>query len=604
MSVEKNAHSIPLRKEVPLADTWDLGSLYSTEAAWEADYNQLKTSVSEAEKYRGTLGIDAGSLLKALNWLFEKSLLAERVLHYAFLCHAADGSDSANQRRRGMASQVQTAFAAAVSFIDPEIQAIDDTTIRQWIQTPEFNDYRVMVEKLLRFKPHVLSENEERIMALQSEVGGNTHGTFGALTNVDFDFGTIDTVEGEIPLTQSTYSSFMQNRDRELREKAYKQFYRVYDNHKNTLASLYDGSVKQDIFRAKVRSYPDARSMFLFPDRVENSVYDNLIASVHEALPLLHRYYDIRRKMLKIDRMAHYDAYVPLVDGVNVKHTYEEAVDLCCEALAPLGSEYVETLRSGLTDGRWVDRYENKGKRSGAFSAGSFSSKPYILLNYKDDVLRDVFTMIHEGGHSMHSYYSVRNNPYPSYDYTIFEAEVASTFNEQLLADYLFKKADNNSMAAYVVSKQLDDIVATLFRQTMFAEYEMLVHQMVEQGEPITVDSLRATYRKLLETYFGPDVDLLPESDLEGMRIPHFYTAFYVYKYATGLSASIALADKVMHGTLEDRDRYLAFLKSGGSMYPIESLKTAGVDMSSPEPVRNATRQFGLLLDRFESLMS
>ena len=604
MSAEKTNHAIPVRKDVPVTDTWDLAALYASESEWEGEFNLLKTAVDEAPAYRGTLGSSAQALLSVLRWLAKTSLIAERVLHYAFLCHASDGGDAQNQRRRGMASQAQTAFAAAISYVDPEIQAIDETQLRQWIAQPDFSDYRVMIEKLIRFKPHVLSENEERILALQSEVGANSHGTFGALTNVDFDFGTIETPEGTMPLTQSTYSTFLQNRNRELREKAYRQFYGVYDNHKNTLASLYDGSVKQDIFRSKVRAYPDSRAMFLFPDRVDSSVYDNLITAVHEALPLLHRYYDIRRRMLKLEKLAHYDAYVPLVEGVDVHHAYDDAVKVCCEALSPLGEDYVSTIRSGLTTERWVDRYENKGKRSGAFSAGSYSTKPYILLNYKEDVLRDVFTMIHEGGHSMHSYYSVRNNPYPSYDYTIFEAEVASTFNEQLLADYLFKKAENKAMAAYVVGKQIDDIVATLFRQTMFAEYEMLMHRQVEQGEPITVESLRSTYRGLLEKYFGPEVELLPQSDLEGMRIPHFYTAFYVYKYATGLSASIALADKVMHGNTVDRDRYLAFLKSGGSTYPIDSLKTAGVDMSTPEPVRNATRKFGELLDQFEKLMA
>ncbi|MDD5076565.1 MAG: oligoendopeptidase F, partial [Sphaerochaetaceae bacterium] len=426
--------------------------------------------------------------------------------------------------------------------------------------------------------------------------------TFGALTNVDFDFGTITTLDGEMPLTQSTFSSFMQNRNRELRKKAYVQFYDVYDKHKNAIASLYEASVKQDIFLSKVRNYSDSRSMFLFPDRVDPSVYDNLIASVHEAFPLLHRYYDIRRKMLGLDKLAHYDVYVPLVEGVEVHHGYEEAVNIIVEALAPLRSQYVQIIKTGLTEERWVDRYENKGKRAGAFSSGGYGGKPYILMNYKEDVLRDVFTLAHEGGHSMHSYFSARNNPYASYDYTIFEAEVASTFNEHLLADYLLKKADSTDMKAFILNKQLDDIVATLFRQTMFAEFEKLVHEQVESGEPITVDSLRKTYRGLLESYFGPEVELLEESDLEGLRIPHFYRAFYVYKYATGISASMALAEKVMRGDASDRDRYLEFLKSGGSTYPIDSLRKAGVDMSKPEPVRLATKRFGDLLDRFEQL--
>jgi oligoendopeptidase F len=602
MSAENAKHAIVSRNEVPVSDTWDLEALYGSESAWQAEYDAVTQAIGQAETYRGTLSGSPATFLAALKWLNDTSMIAERVAHYAFLHHAADGGDSANQRRRGMAMQLITKWRSAVSFFDPEIQAMDEQQVRSWIAGKEFDDFRVAVEKLLRFKPHILSEGEEKILAMQSEVGDAAQSTFGALTNVDLDFGTVPTPQGELPLTQSTYSSFMQNRDRDIRKAAYARFYKAYDNHKNTIASLYDASVKQDIFKAQVRKYPDARSMYLFPDKVDPSVYDNLIASVHEAFPLLHRYYEIRRRMLGLEKLAHYDVYVPLLGGIEVKHSYDEAVALIAQALAPLGHDYVATLQAGLTGQRWVDRYENKGKRSGAFSSGGYGGKPYILLNYKEDVLRDVFTMAHEGGHSMHSYYSARNNPYSSYDYTIFEAEVASTFNEHLLADYLFKRAESTDMAAYILNKQLDDIVATLFRQTMFAEYEKLVHEQVEGGEPITVESLRKTYRGLLEAYFGSEVELLPESDLEGLRIPHFYNAFYVYKYATGISASMALATKVMNGTVADRDRYLAFLKSGGSTYPIDSLRRAGVDMASPEPVRMATKRFGEILDQFEKL--
>jgi oligoendopeptidase F len=304
-----------------------------------------------------------------------------------------------------------------------------------------------------------------------------------------------------------------------------------------------------------------------------------------------------------VDKLTHYDVYVPIVKGITVKHSYEEAVDVIGKALSPLGKDYVKTLQEGLTAARWVDRYENKGKRSGAFSSGIYSGYPYIMMNYKEDVLRDVFTLAHEGGHSMHSYYSARNNPFPSYDYTIFEAEVASTFNEQLLADYLVSHAESKEMVAYVLGKQIDDVVATLFRQTMFAEFEMLVHQQAEQGEPNTVASLRSTYRKLMEQYFGPNVKLFSLSDLEGLRIPHFYRAFYVYKYATGISAAITLAEKVLKGNEEDKNRYLEFLKSGGSRYPMDSLRLAGVDMSTPEPVEKALDTFTGLLDKFEALM-
>lgn len=603
MSAEKSPTIILERKDVSPSDTWDLSALYVDDAAWEEDCERIERAIDESSKFKGEIGSSFDSLLTVLNWLSEVGMIAERIMQYAFLHHATDGGDSVNQRRQSLAHQLMTRFSAATSFIEPEILAIDTSTINAWIEQPEFADHRIMVKKMLRFKPHVLSPEEERIMALQGEIGGKAQEVFGALTNVDLDFGHIITDEGRIPLTQSTYGYLLQNPDRKIRERTYKKFYNVFDKHKNTIAALYDTSIKQDLFRAKVRSYPDSRSMFLFPDRVEPSVYDNLISAVHDALPQLHRYYEIRRKLLGVESLAHYDVYVPIVQGITVKHTYEEAVEVICNALKPLGESYVETLREGLTFARWVDRYENKGKRSGAFSSGIYSGLPYIMMNYKEDVLRDVFTLAHEGGHSMHSYYSARNNPFPSYDYTIFEAEVASTFNEQLLADYLLEHADSKEMAAYVLGKQIDDVVATLFRQTMFAEFEHMVHLQAEQGEPNTVASLRSTYRSLMKSYFGPGVKLFASSDLEGLRIPHFYRAFYVYKYATGISAAITLADRVLHGTTEDTQRYLEFLKSGGSRYPMESLKLAGVDMSTSEPVSKALESFATLLDRFEELM-
>jgi len=598
-----NTERIPLRNEIAQSDTWDLSSLYRDDATWEADFKRFTSMIDTAKSYKGKLGSSADDLLAALAWLTEVSMLVERLGNYAFLNYSVDSSDSANQRRLGMISQAQTEFAAQTSYFDPEIQSIDEKSLRSWMSDGRFADYRVMLDKLIRFKPHVLTENEERIMALHGEVGSVPRDTFSALTNIDMDFGSIATADGDMPLTQSTYSAFLMNPDRNLRKQAYTQFYGVFDSHKQTLAKLFEGGVKNDIFRAKVRNYPSAREAALFPDNVPTAVYDNLISAVHDGFPVLHRYYALRKRLLGLDTLAHYDVYVPLVPGIETHTSYEEAVKIVCEALVPLGDEYVRTIHSGLTEQRWVDRYENKGKRSGAFSSGAYTGHPYILLNYKEDVLRDVFTLAHEGGHSMHSWYSVRNNPYPQYDYTIFEAEVASTFNEQLVAKYLFDTASDDHMKAYVIGKQLDDIVATLFRQTMFAEYEAIMHAQVEAGEPITLDGLRATYRTLLESYFGPDMRFEQTSDLEGLRIPHFYSAFYVYKYATGISAAIALSDKVLQGTDADRDQYLNFLKSGGSLFPIESLKKAGVDMSTPQPVSKAIEKFAILLDTFERLM-
>ena len=425
---------------------------------------------------------------------------------------------------------------------------------------------------------------------------------FSVLTNVDMDFGVIDTAEGKRPLSQSTWSVFMENPDRELRRRVYETFYRHFESHKNTLASLYAGQVKLDVINARIRGYPSARAAALFPDNVDEKVYDNLVGTIGKNLAPLHRYYGLRRKALKLPELRHYDVYAPLTRGVEKHTAWNEAVDLVTHALSPLGWEYTGTLKQGLL-GRWSDRYENKGKRSGAFSAGSFTGDPYILMNYKDDSIRDVFTLAHEGGHSMHSWYSAKNNPFMHYNYTIFEAEVASTFNEELLFRYLKDRAESAELKLYIVNKRADDLLATLYRQTMFAEFEKRTHELEESGVPLTVDVLREEYRKLLEKYFGSEMVLEAESDLEGLRIPHFYRAFYVYKYATGISAALALAERVLSGGEVERRDYFGFLKSGGSRFPIESLKAAGVDMSSPAPVEAACAVFGRLVDELERLL-
>jgi len=381
-----------------------------------------------------------------------------------------------------------------------------------------------------------------------------------------------------------------------------KQLYGVYGAHKNTIASLYTGQVQQNVALAKIRGYASAREKSLYVDKVPTAVYDNLVDTIHKNLKPLHKFYSMLKKHLGLKELRHYDVYMPLVSEVKKVTPYNEAVDIITEALKPLGEEYVKTIRNGLLNG-WVDKYENEGKRSGAFSAGGYDSDPYILMNYKEDVIRDVFTLVHEGGHSMHSWYSVRNNPYPCYHYTIFEAEVASTFNEELLFRHMIKTSTDPKMRAYLLSVRASDILATLYRQTMFAEYEKITHALVESGTPLTVENLRSEYRKLLELYFGPEMVFEDVSDLEGMRIPHFYRAFYVYKYSTGISASMALAERVCSGGDKEREDYFKFLKSGGSRYPIESLKLAGVDMASPAPVQAACDNFAKIVDELEKAL-
>jgi oligoendopeptidase F len=590
------------RKDVPLSDQWDLTPLYADPAAWDADFEDLKSLLPRIAPLEGTVGRSKADLKAAIDLQTEWERRAERLGEYAHLRTAENVADGPANDRMGRFLGLATQVGAAFAFLTPEIQAIDDATWDQWLADPVFADDRIALAKVRRYKPHVLGPEAERVLALGSEARGAVQKAFSNLTNADLQFGTVVVDGEEKPLTQSTWSVFLQNPSHDLRKKVYDQFYGEYQAHANTLAALYAGSIQQDVAAARARNFPSARARALFADDVPEAVYDNLVASVREALPVLHRYYELRRRRLGLDRLHHCDVYAPLVPGAEMTHTWDQAVDLVIDAVKPLGAEYGRVLREGLTTARWADRYENKGKRSGAFSAGCYDSRPYILMNYKADSLRDVFTLAHEAGHSMHSWHSVRANPFPHYGYTIFEAEVASTFNEQLLAKVLLERSSDRKARAAILGKLVEDTVATLFRQTMFAEFEHLVHAHAEAGGGLTLDYFQATYRSLLEAYFGPEVVLEDVSSLEGLRIPHFYGAFYVYKYATGLSASLALSQRVLSGGEAERDQYLAFLRSGGSRFPLESLKLAGVDMAQPEPVRRALQVFEGYLDELEAL--
>ena len=596
--------SIPARKDVPAKDKWDLSSIYNSVEEWEAALKELPALAKTVVIFKGKLGESSDSLLSALKALEKANLQMETVFHFTSLQHEADEDDSEATGRFGKAMMAYTDFESELSFIDPEIQAIDEKLLREWILLPEFKDYKIYIEKLLHFKPYILSEKEERILSLQMQTAQTPDTVFSVLTNVDMNktFGTV-TVNGEQQqLTETTWSLFMHNQDRKVREEAYKKFYAKLEEHQHTIANLYAGSVNQDIFSMRARGYKSSLDQALYGNKVPLEVYHNLIECIHKNLDSLHQYYSLRKKALGVDELRHYDVYVPLVKSVEAKTPYEDAVEICRNALAPLGKEYTDRLCDGLLNG-WADRYENIGKRSGAFSSGCYIGNPYILLNYNEENIRDVFTMAHEGGHSMHSWYSVHNNPFMSYDYTIFEAEVASTFNEELVFEYLLKNAKSDEMKKYLLAMRADDILATLFRQTMFAEFELKAHEFVEQGTPLTTELLRKTYRELLELYFGPEMHFEENSDMEGLRIPHFYSAFYVYKYATGISAALALAKRVTEGGDQEREDYFKFLKSGGSRYPIESLRVAGVDMASVEPVQDACDTFKRIVDELKNLL-
>ena len=597
-------HKIPQRKDVPAKDKWNLSSIFKSDDEWEQALKEIPALSTKVAAYKGRLGESSANLLEALKALEAAELKLETVYHYASLQHEADEDDTTATDREGRAMIAYTNMQSELSFIDPEIQAIDESKLNSWIEAPEFADYKIYIKKLLHFKQYILSEKEERILSLQGQSAQTAETAFNVLTNVDMNktFGTVMVDGEERQLTETTYGVFMHNQDRKVREEAYKKFYAKYEEHQNTIAALYAGNVNQDIFSMRARGYGSSLEQALYGNKVPTSVYHNLIDCIHKNLPTLHKYYKIRKRALGLDELRHYDVYVPLVKSVKTHTTYEEAVEIVRNALAPLGKEYTDRICDGLLNG-WVDRYENVGKRSGAFSSGCYIGDPYILLNYNEDNIRDVFTVAHEGGHSMHSWYSVHNNPFMCYDYTIFEAEVASTFNEELVFEYLLENAKDDEMKKYLLAMRADDILATLHRQTMFAEFELKAHELVEGGTPLTPELLRKIYRELLEMYFGEEMVFESNSDMEGLRIPHFYSSFYVYKYATGISAALALAHKVKDGGDRDREDYFRFLKSGGSRYPIESLRIAGVDMEKAEPVQAACDEFAKIVDQLDKLL-
>ncbi len=595
---------IPLRSEVRKEDTWNLEVLFKNDAAWHAAYKKLERMIAGFEKFRGKLGNSAKTLRACYDFETEFEKLSEQIGTYA---HLKASEDVGNSTYQGMVAQytwLATRAGEAASYIAPEIQAIPEKKIKAYLKDPILKDFRFSLEKLLRYRPHILSEKEERLLAMQGEVAGTASKVFGQLNDADMKFGTINDERGrKVELTHGSFRSLLESPKRAVRKEAFHQFYKSYADHANTIAATLSSSVLQDVYYSRARNYPSAREGSLFHDNVPVAVYDSLIKAVHDNLKTVYRYLDVRKKALKLKEIHVYDTYVPIVEQGRVNIPWDKAVKTICEALEPLGGEYVRTLERGLNGGRWADRYENKGKRSGAFSSGGYVGPPYMLMNYRSDVIDSMFTLAHEAGHSMHTYFSAKHQPFQYYGYTIFVAEVASTFNEQLLNKHLLDNAKDRKTRAFLINKEIDEIRGTLVRQTMFAEYEKVLHAIAESGEPLTLERIRAEYGALLKRYFGPRFVIDEELSLEGLRIPHFYHAFYVYKYATGISAAIALSQRVLNGGAKERDQYLSFLKSGGSKYPLDVLRDAGVDMERPEPVATAMKRFSKLVDELEELV-
>ncbi len=598
-----NEAKIPTRAEILESDKWDLTQLFADVSKWQEDFSWLQRTYPKLQDWKGRVGGSAKALAGVLE--FEKSLelKIERVYHYASLQLAEDSANNEYLARIGQVQNLLTKIGEAAAFVVPEIQAIDDETFAKFIVDPMLAEWRIKLHKIRRLKTYVLSEPEERLLALGSVALSGYDDTFSQLTDVDMKFGLLTDETGrEKALTQSSFSSFLVKRDHELRKRAFHQFYAEFQDHQYTLAASLAYSVKADVFRARARNYSSALEAALFPDDVPVGVYNGLIKSVRANLKPLFRYFDLRRRALGLRELHHHDTYVPLVPEIEARTSFDQAVEMVLGALAPLGKEYVDVLAEGLR-GRWCDRYETKGKRSGAFSSGSYGAAPYILMNYKDDVFADVYTLAHEAGHSMHSWFSQNSQRFQDYEYPIFLAEVASTFNEELLTHHLLEETSDPKMRAYIINRQIDDLRGTLFRQTMFAEFEKIIHAIEESGDALTLDVFKSEYHKLLETYFAKNFVLDPELDLECLRIPHFYHAFYVYKYATGISAAVALSERMLSGESGSVAAYINFLRSGGSKFPLETLQAAGVDMTTPAPIESTLRLFERRLDNLEALL-
>jgi len=601
--VRESAVDVPTRAEIPDSDKWDLSHLFSNVGKWQEDFAWVQATYPRIKDWKGKLAPSAKSLAECLEFEKTLDLRIERLYHFASLQLAEDSANTEYLARVGQIQNLLTQIGEAFAFVVPEIQAIDDDKFATFIVNPALKDWRTKLHKIRRLKPHVLSEPEERILALGAAALNGYDDTFSQLTDVDMKFGVLTDEKGrEKPLTQSSFSSFLVKRDADLRKRAFEQFYTEFQDHQYTLASSLAYSVKADIFRARARNYSSPLDAALFPDDVPVSVYDGLVKAVRANLGPLFRYFELRRRVLGLTELHHYDTYVPLVAEIESHISFDEAVDKVVAALQPLGKEYVDALREGLR-GRWCDRYETKGKRSGAFSSGSYAAPPYILMNYKEDVFADLYTLAHEAGHSMHTWFAQKSQKFQDYDYPIFLAEVASTFNEELLTHYLLEQTRDPKMRAYIINRQIDDIRGTLFRQTMFAEFEKVIHEIEDSGDALTLDVFKLEYRKLLTAYFAENFVLDPQLDLECLRIPHFYGAFYVYKYATGISAAVALSEKVLRNEPGAVDAYLGFLKSGGSKFPLETLNAAGVDMTTPAPIESTLRLFERRLGELEGLL-
>jgi oligoendopeptidase F len=586
------------RDSMPEETKWRLEDIFESSDAWEKEFKELSLLIPEINGLREGLLTSADSLLSGLRLIDDASLKAERLFVFARMGRDQDNADPLFQSLTERIASLLTELSSALSWFEPLILSCPEEKIREYLDTKEeLGIYRHNIEDIIRSKPHVLSEKEERLLSMAGDFADGAETVFTMLNNADMRFPSfIDSSGKEEELSHARYLNIMRNRDRETRKTAYETYYGEYKKFTNTITAAYSTSVKKDIFYARARGFDSSLESALFKDNIPVSVYDGLIDAVHENISTLHRYMGLRKKLLGVDKLNMYDIYVPLVSDVKEEYTYEKAKKTVIEGLAPLGKDYVETVKEAFSS-HWIDVYENTGKTSGAYSWGVYGVHPYMLLNHSDD-LESMFTVAHEMGHSMHTYYSNMNQPYATAGYSIFVAEIASTVNEILLTKYLLNRTSDRKMRAYLLNHFIDQIRTTVIRQTMFAEFEKIVHEMAEKGEPLTSSALCDIYGKLNSSYHGPHMEPDNTISYEWSRIPHFYGAFYVYKYATGFSCAAAIVRRIENGGLED---YRRFLSAGGSDYPLEILKIAGIDLK--QAISECMAEFGAAVSELEELL-
>lgn len=588
------------RADVPKEHQWKLEDLFADQKAWDASFAELKNLLKRTADYQGKLN-NAASIKECFELEDEISYHAERLYVYAHMHHDEDTANPTYQALTAKAKKLNVEAGEALSFITPEILSLSEAELDKLIEDPTLKEFKFTLTEMKREKAHVLSKTEEALLAQVGNLSSAPQTIFGMLNNADMKFPKIKNEDGkDVELTHGNYIQFLESPNREVRERAFKAVYETYGKQKNTIAATLNANVNKNMFYSRVRKYPSVLEMALYGDNIPKEVYTNLIDTIHESLPLLHRYMELRKKLLGVDELHMYDLFAPLVEEYKWDITYEEAKQMTKEGLTPLGDDYLSSLQEGYDNG-WIDVYENENKRTGAYSWGAYGTHPYVLLNHKDN-LNSMFTLAHEMGHALHSYYSDNALKYRDAQYTIFLAEVASTTNEALLMDYLLKNAKDPKQKMYLLTYYADQFRTTVFRQTMFAEFEKIVHERVESGESLTPQDLSDIYYELNVKYHGKGMRVDKEIGMEWARIPHFYNSFYVYKYATGFSAATSFSKQILEEGQPAVDRYLGFLKSGGSDYSINILKKAGVDMSSPEPIREAMSVFEDVINQMEQL--